>query len=87
VLVIPIPRRLRVRDLLFTRKLGKKQIPHPVKNQTERHIFEFFRSLLRHDRKLGPTLDLRSTPEPERVDPLVDLQASCVGAKSPVSIA
>jgi len=28
--VIPNPRRLRVRDLLFARKPRKKQIPHPV---------------------------------------------------------
>jgi hypothetical protein len=32
--VIPNRRRLRVRDLLFAKRARKKQIPHPVKNQT-----------------------------------------------------
>jgi hypothetical protein len=32
--VIPNPRRLRVRDLVFAKWTRKKQIPHPVKNQT-----------------------------------------------------
>jgi hypothetical protein len=42
--VIPNPRRLRVRDLLFAKRPRKKQIPHPVKNQTgfEMTYFLFF---------------------------------------------
>jgi|SRR5271155_3152410 len=32
--VIPNPRRLPVRDLLFAIKPTKKQIPHPFKNRT-----------------------------------------------------
>jgi hypothetical protein len=31
--VIPNPRRLLVRDLLFARKPTKKQIPHPVQKR------------------------------------------------------
>jgi hypothetical protein len=45
--VIPNPRRLRVRDLLFAKRPRKKQIPHPVKNQTGFGMtyFHFFRTL------------------------------------------
>jgi hypothetical protein len=47
--VIPNPRRLRVRDLLFARKPRKKRIPHPVQkpNGVRNDIFlSFFRWLL-----------------------------------------
>jgi hypothetical protein len=48
-LVIPKPASLRVRDLLFAKRPRKKQIPHPVKNQTGfgTTCFHFFRSLFR----------------------------------------
>jgi hypothetical protein len=41
------PRRLRVRDLLFAKRARKKQIPHPVKDQTGFGMthFHFFRTL------------------------------------------
>jgi hypothetical protein len=50
VFVIPNPRRLRVRDLLFARKPRKKQIPNPVKNRTGFGMtyFNFIRTLLGH---------------------------------------
>jgi hypothetical protein len=42
--VIPNPRRLLVRDLLFARKPTKKQIPHPVQkpNGVRNDIFLSF---------------------------------------------
>jgi hypothetical protein len=45
--VIPNPRRLRVKDLLFAKRPRKKQIPHLVKNQTGFGMtyFHFFRAL------------------------------------------
>jgi hypothetical protein len=63
-----------VRDLLFARKLGKKQIPRPVKNQTGFDIFSSFSAACYgHDRKLVPCLGLEVNTgllqEPERVDP------------------
>jgi len=52
--VIPNPRRLRVRDLLFARKPRKKQIPHPVQkpNGVRNNMFLSFSS---GGRCLAPT--------------------------------